>query len=1335
MAVRSFTHQHSILRLIFLVWVLSAAFSTQATAQVSVKGYTPPETQLSVTERARQGEAPMSRRYRQVWIENAPVVRLGPTSAGELRGEVKSLKHEKRLRIGVIRKLPNPIETAEETLLSEVPEGRIGVVKLVSEGALAIRVHLENVSLPENATIFVYSADNPDHIDGPYKGRGPAGDGSTWTQPLSGSALIIEYFIPAVAPPDPGGRGGRGGRGGGGGGGGGLPFTITELAHNFRDGDQKIGAPPQVGNCHNEVPGEWSEAAKSVGKVEVVSTKGVFACSGVLLNTTDNSGIPYFLTAAHCVTSQAEATHLTVRWFNYDGPGYSEAPISRGGAYLSFAEGSDFALVRLSSVPAGVRFSGWTTADPAISTGIVSIHHPDNSYQRYSRGRTVSADCPGEIGSAFCNNFHKVQWDSGVTEPGSSGAPLWVGSAADPQVIGVLSGGSSSCENKAGLDFFGRFDAAFRSISHYLTGQDCNWQLSDTGRIVRTAGESLTVTIKGVSDKKDCSWTASSNVSWITFTSATGGSGEATISYTVAPHEGSDPRDGALTIAGKELFIIQLGTHNPAACPATSIEIGASPSPRNLNNSGCRSIINPGATAARFSFEGLAGQQIAIVASSTEFDPMALLLGPDGSVIDFNDDLAGNLSNGMTPRLPSDPLAESITLPATGTYTLEVTSFEAGETGTYFLNTQKFCTFKLPIRDYLVSPDGATIEIDVQGPPDCVFQATRKVEWLKFPGGESYNGAQKVKVIVEPATDYAVASWAGNRGTQISLAGQVINITQNLKCGKFLLLKPSAEHGSGLAYNQPLSITTGLHCDWTLTTDVPWIKLVGQTSGRGYIETRYNLETTNLGQDPRIGRVTAGDQSFVVTQQGIGSGCQPMPISIGQTVTGTLNNNCKSITFQPELAVAAGYYTFQGRAGQRVVISATSFSDTHYQHPLAEAWLVTPSSSFPTDTYWSNDVYPEGVRRFQFPQSGYYTLPETGVYTIQFSTGRDFPQPNGTYTLTLDEVAGSGCDMALSSIRQAKNASGDTGQVDLTQLAGGNCSWTASSAAPWLTITSGGTGSGPGSVSYAVAPDNGEKPRTGILIVAGQHVLVTQFSRVGVTVSSADYSTRLAMDGLASIFGVKLAIRTESASAQPLPTKLGGTTVKLKTRYGLEFDCGLIFVSPNQINLVLPFYTFDLPSDSLLEIRSEDGVVTYSQIFIYQRSPSLFSANATGQGVAAAQIIRVKPDSTQIWEDVFQTDQNGKRIARPIDLGPDNEQVFLVLYGTGFRWIESASYVRVEVGEAQPEIYYVGPQSSFAGLAQVNLLLPRSLRGKGETPVRVFVYDQPSNTVTITFSP
>jgi hypothetical protein len=61
-----------------------------------------------------------------------------------------------------------------------------------------------------------------------------------------------------------------------------------------------------------------------------------------------------------------------------------------------------------------------------------------------------------------------------------------------------------------------------------------------------------------------CAWTAQSNVAWLTITAGTSGTGNGTVSYTVAANNTPDPRTGTLTIAGRTFTVTQPGTTIPA---------------------------------------------------------------------------------------------------------------------------------------------------------------------------------------------------------------------------------------------------------------------------------------------------------------------------------------------------------------------------------------------------------------------------------------------------------------------------------------------------------------------------------------------------------------------------------------------------------------------------------------------------------------------------------------------------------------------------------------------------------------------------------------------------
>ena len=86
-------------------------------------------------------------------------------------------------------------------------------------------------------------------------------------------------------------------------------------------------------------------------------------------------------------------------------------------------------------------------------------------------------------------------------------------------------------------------------------------------------------------------------------------------------------------------------------------------------------------------------------------------------------------------------------------------------------------------------------------------------------------------------------------------------------------------------------------------------------------------------------------------------------------------------------------------------------------------------------------------------------------------------------------------------------------------------------------------------------------------------------------------------------------------------------------------------------------------------------------------------------------------------------------VGRPIDLGPETDQVVLLLFGTGIRGFQSIS-VRI-AGEEQ-QIVGVAPSPEFVGLDQVNVLLSRSLIGRGVVNIELTVDGATANIMTVT---
>lgn len=227
-------------------------------------------------------------------------------------------------------------------------------------------------------------------------------------------------------------------------------------------------------------------------------------------------------------------------------------------------------------------------------------------------------------------------------------------------------------------------------------------------------------------------------------------------------------------------------------------------------------------------------------------------------------------------------------------------------------------------------------------------------------------------------------------------------------------------------------------------------------------------------------------------------------------------------------------------------------------------------------------------------------------------------------------------------------------------------------------------------------------------------------------VSAASFSGQmLATESIAAAFGSGMANSTESASGVPLPTTLGGISVKVKDSAGIERNAPLFFVSPTQINFQVPPGTAN--GAASITAGAGSGVLQIAKV-----APGIFSANSSGSGLAAALVLRIKGDGSQSYEPVGRFDSSlGRYVAVPIDLGAATDQVFLLLYGTGVRFRSSLSSVTVGIGGTSAEVAFAGAQDQFVGLDQINVRLPRTLAGRADVDVALTVNGQAANVVRV----
>jgi len=232
----------------------------------------------------------------------------------------------------------------------------------------------------------------------------------------------------------------------------------------------------------------------------------------------------------------------------------------------------------------------------------------------------------------------------------------------------------------------------------------------------------------------------------------------------------------------------------------------------------------------------------------------------------------------------------------------------------------------------------------------------------------------------------------------------------------------------------------------------------------------------------------------------------------------------------------------------------------------------------------------------------------------------------------------------------------------------------------------------------------------------------------GEVTSGAASTSTVAPDALASLYGSNLASKAAQANSQPLPTTLGGVTLSVTDSTGTTREAPLLYVSPGQINFMVP----DGTASGAASIAVSTGSTTQTfPMIVATVAPALFSANGSGTGVADATAIATQANDPTLQSPVpvFECGSSGCS-AIPISLGVDTP-VYLTLYGTGIRSRSSLANVSVTIGSITLPALYAGPSPAFSGLDQVNVLLPLSLRGSGQAGVTLTVDGQVSNAVMI----
>jgi uncharacterized protein (TIGR03437 family) len=251
-------------------------------------------------------------------------------------------------------------------------------------------------------------------------------------------------------------------------------------------------------------------------------------------------------------------------------------------------------------------------------------------------------------------------------------------------------------------------------------------------------------------------------------------------------------------------------------------------------------------------------------------------------------------------------------------------------------------------------------------------------------------------------------------------------------------------------------------------------------------------------------------------------------------------------------------------------------------------------------------------------------------------------------------------------------------------------------------------------------------------------ITTNPFVSAGGVVDAAAYSTTYSAGSFISIFGLDLTTQTITNSVFPVPTQLGGLSVRVGDRFA-----PLFFVSPGQVNAMIPYEATSCSTGSTtgcaVDVQIQVGlnsVFDYGNITVVSSAPKIFtigsfSSGTPGQGAIQDGSAPACPAACPIADGKNYTASAGDvMVIYASGLGQTSPAAIDGLAGTG---TTAPATVNFSLGSVTKTVtaVYTGATSCCSALYQVNATLPSGL-GTGAASVQITdSLGNKSNLVTI----
>ena len=540
-----------------------------------------------------------------------------------------------------------------------------------------------------------------------------------------------------------------------------------------------------------------------------------------------------------------------------------------------------------------------------------------------------------------------------------------------------------------------------------------------------------------VTAQPECAWTVSTQASWLSQFSPASGQGNGTVAFRAEPNPAPSTREAEIVVNDSQLRVMQEAAPCRFSLAPETQSVAASAS----NVSVSISVLNGCAWTARSNAEWLTitSRADGNGSGTLTFRVAANSGGPRTGTLTIGDrtHTVSQQQAGENPPTPAPAPAPPAPAPAPA-------PAPPAPSPPPPTTPAPTCTYEIiPASLDVAATGGAISPVAVTAPAGCNWTAAvNNASWITITSGTSGSGNGSVAITI------AANTGAARTGT-VTIASRTFTVTQAAPAPPPPPPAPTCTYEispasldvapTGGPIN-PVAVTATAGCNWTAAVNnASWITITSGASGSGNGSVAITI-AANTGA-ARTGTVTIASRTFTVTQAAPAPACtyQIDPTSNSVSAIG-----------------ATGSITVKAAAGC--------------------AWTATKTADWITFSGATSGSGNGSV--------GYVVLPNIG-------SARSSTISIGGQTFTVSQAAPlPTCTYKLNPEGATVPAAGGTGTFTVTAPSG--CAWTAVPTTPqWITITSGASGNGNGTVAFSAAANSGAR-RSGTIVVAGETFTITQ---------------------------------------------------------------------------------------------------------------------------------------------------------------------------------------------------------------------------------------------------